>query len=47
LYPYPRWAAKAGDACEGEQGNKCRILVGKPGGKKPFTRPRRRLELRI
>jgi hypothetical protein len=37
----------------GEKRNSCRILVGKPGGKKPLGRPRRRrvdnikMELRV
>jgi hypothetical protein len=26
----------------GEKSNACRILVGKPGGKRPLGRPRRR-----
>jgi hypothetical protein len=28
----------------GEKRNTCRILVGKPDGKRPLRRPRRRLE---
>jgi hypothetical protein len=27
---------------KGEKGNACRILVGKPGGKRPLGRQRRR-----
>jgi hypothetical protein len=37
-----RWASHV--ARMGEKRNACRILVGKPGGKRPLGRPRRRWE---
>ena len=35
-----RWAGHA--ACMGEERGVCRVLVGKPEGKRPLGRPRRR-----
>jgi hypothetical protein len=37
-----RWAGHV--AGKGEGRNVCRVLVGKPEGKRPFERPRRRWE---
>ena len=37
-----RWAGHV--ACMGERGGVCRVLVGKPEGRRPLGRPRRRLE---
>jgi hypothetical protein len=37
-----RWAGHV--ACTGEGRNVYRVLVGKPEGKRPLERPRRRLE---
>jgi hypothetical protein len=37
-----RWAGHL--ACMGEKMNACRILVGKPKGKRPVGRPRHRWE---
>jgi hypothetical protein len=37
-----RWAGHV--ACMGECRNLCRVLVGKPKGKRPLGRPRRRWE---
>jgi hypothetical protein len=34
-------------ACMGEEGNMCRVLMGKPEGKSPLGRQRRRWEDRI
>jgi hypothetical protein len=35
-----RWAGHV--ACMGEERKVCRVLVGKPGGKRPLERPRHR-----
>jgi len=35
-----RWAGHV--ACMGEEWGLCRVLVGKPEGKRPLGRPRRR-----
>jgi hypothetical protein len=38
-----RWAGHV--TCMGERKNACRILVGKPEGKRPLGRPTRRWEV--
>jgi hypothetical protein len=53
LYPSPsiiriimtrrmRWAGHVRVARLGEKRNSCKLLLGKPGGKRPLGRPRRR-----
>jgi hypothetical protein len=41
IFPYLRWAGHV--ARMGEKRNVCGLLVGKPDGKRPLGRPRRRL----